>query len=787
MNGWPHGPRAILRAGVFVASIATGVHASSVAVAQDFRAADREIQTIERETDTLLETPIGADAFRSPRWVEERIADADIYLQLHDYLRASIVLTDVVEHHADHPAIADARIMLADALFEAGDFFGARVRYRDILDRAADPAHHRFAERALGRVVEIALRTRSFEGIERYFDRFGSDEASEAAAATTYFRAKYVFGQAVPEAVIESGRVGPERIDENRLGEALRLFGQVAPGTAYAPQASYYVGVVHILRGDVARALAAFRAATSVPTSTVEQRRVSDLSWLAVGRVFHALHQYSEALEAYHHVPRTSVFFPRALFESAYVQVANDDPASALRSLEVLVAAAPNSPLVPESQLVRANLLLRRQRFDEADAVFDEVRETIVPIASELDGIATHHEDLPAYFAGVVREQREVFSVDVLLPESARRWSEPDTQFERAAAALSDLTLTRQLIRETDELCERLELALESTAIVNVFGDTRNQAQGIEAVRTRVTRARLAIAHAEERGHGSESPERTAARARRHALERQFASAPSTGDAMDRRDGERVAAVRALSRHVREIEVEVTGLEARVTAMQHYLTVSPLADRAGQAAVEAELDNHRRSIAQYRRQIDELHRAIELARIDVGVGDDDYQNDARLRAELDAALTEERRLAGGGSRLADARLSALAAIDARLDERALEIVAAVTERTNAIRTVVAEERVNLARYRTTLAELEGDAEVVVGGVSYETFVRVREHFHDVAIRADVGHVDVAWMRREHHREELESLTQSRGIELEEIDSEYDDILDRQRNAPGSSR
>jgi hypothetical protein len=245
--------------------------------------------------------------------------------------------------------------------------------------------------------------------------------------------------------------------------------------------------------------------------------------------------------------------------------------------------------------------------------------------------------------------------------------------------------------------------------------------------------------------------------------------------------------IRMLSRRVREVEVEVIGLEARITAMEHYLTQQPMNDPAGNAAVLAELANHRASVVAYRGQIDELRRGIELARLDVGVGDDQYQRDAELRAEHQRLLAEERRLSGRQGGPGDAYLQRLLVAESSLAAREAQIMRVVTERTANVRQIVAEERANLDLYRERLAVLEGEAEIVVGGVSYETFRRTRQRFYDIVLRSQVGHVDVAWMNREAHREALEDLTQTRGRELDEIDSEFNDIMDRSsRSVTGSS-
>lgn len=746
--------------------------------AQDLAAVDREVRVAEREAADLLALPMETERTRSPRWVEERLADAELYYRLRDYQRTSVVLNEIIDHYPTHSAIPDARLLLGNALFESGDMLGAREQYREILDHSTTAAYSRFAEVALGRVVEIALRIRSFEGIEAYFDRISADASGETASATTYFRGKYLFGAAVPERVMTTGRVASDTLDQARLEQARQLFDSVATHTRYSPQARYFVGVINVLRGQYPEALVAFGNVAGEVGSTPEHRRVADLAWLAIGRVRHAAHQYRDAIDAYGHVSRTSIVFPRALYETAWVHIALEDPASATRALEVLAVAAPDSPLIPEAQLVRANLMLRNTRLREADIVFDEVIRTAQPVADQLDAIASQHGDLPAYFASVVRDQRETFSVDRLMPTAALQWSEPDREFEHATAALADLTLTRRLIRETADLVERLEVALASPAVVNVFSDTRSQSQAIEALRNRISRTRATLARVEERQAGPVSPELAALRARRRALESQIEAAPITGTALGERDGQRMSRVRALSRRVGDIEVEIIGLEARITAMEHYLRDRPLDAGGGNDAVAAELAIHRASVATYRAQLVGFRQEIELARLGVGVGDDEYQHDSALRNEYQQLLTQERTLSGRRGGPADEYLQRLGAVESSIAARQSAIAQVVTERIASIRLVATEERANLDVYRRQLAELEGEAEIVVGGISYATFRRTRERFYDIVLRAQVGHVDVAWMGREQHRQALEDYTQTRGLELEEIDSEFNDIMDR---------
>ena len=115
--------------------------------------------------------PLRTQKLRSPTYVEERLADGELFYRLKDYLRASVILTDVVEHYPSHRAYPDALMLLGESLYSAGDVYGARTRFRQILDQSEKQAYQSYLQRALGRLIDIALRTRDFRGVEEYFDR----------------------------------------------------------------------------------------------------------------------------------------------------------------------------------------------------------------------------------------------------------------------------------------------------------------------------------------------------------------------------------------------------------------------------------------------------------------------------------------------------------------------------------------------------------------------------------------------------------------------------------------
>ena len=66
-----------------------------------------------------------------------------------------------------------------------------------IIERADQPAYKPYVQRALGRLIEIAIHIRDFDGVDQYFARLSQLPPSEVEAATNYFRAKYLYSKAV--------------------------------------------------------------------------------------------------------------------------------------------------------------------------------------------------------------------------------------------------------------------------------------------------------------------------------------------------------------------------------------------------------------------------------------------------------------------------------------------------------------------------------------------------------------------------------------------------------------
>ncbi len=748
-------------------------------------AANREVSDLESDTQRLMERRVHPHDLKSETFVEERLTDGELYLRLEDYLRAAILLMDIVEHYPTHRAYPEALFLLGESLFLAGDYLGARKRYAEVIDRSADPTFSPFLQRSLSRLIEIAIHTRDFREVDGYFARLEALPSATLSITTAYFRAKYLYNRAVPvdDVLNAPANAALRGVDQGRLEQARKGFIAIPGGTEFSLRSKYFVGTIHTLRGEYLDAIAAFHGVLGHEATNDEERQVIELTYLALGRLYYETEQLEQAIEAYRAIEQTSSHFAEALYELAWTYIRLGDAIQAERALEVLSVAAPDSPLNADGKVLRGDLLARSGRYDEAEVVFDEVRTTFGPIRDDLDRTRRDHPDLHAYFRRVVRENLEHFDIDDFLPESARRWIVLEGDYQRALEVLADLSEAKQLVIETDELARRITAALSAPNRVSVFSDLRRQRERTTGLRNRAARARGTLITGEAQVRGNRAGEVTRVRSRRQELQAEVLKMPiDTEDFIDR-DLEKLEEYRAAERSLQGLRVEILGLEARIVASRTGLgAVDPA--KVDPEALREQLEQHEAEVKKHEEQLTWIRRRLEVGRLHVGVGDKRYQADDAERAKFINLVDRERELAGSGGPAYDAAFVRVASVERRLDQRDAEVAAMVRRRVAEMLVVVDEETANLARYRVALRSFEGETEDVVGAITYLNFDRVHNRFYELVLRADLGTIDIAWARREDHRLRIDSLTRERARELQALDDEFRDVMDQNQGGEG---
>jgi TolA-binding protein len=769
---------------VLVLGVLSLIGSPGAARAQDVTNANREIVSIEQSLGVLRKAELRGSELRSPTYVEERLTDGELFFRLHDYVRASIILTDIVERFPRHTAYPDALFLLAESLYHATDYLGARTRFREILDHSEEPAFRPRLQAALARLIEISIKVRNFDGIDRYFDRLARLPPSDIEDATAYFKAKYLYSVAVPADQLSNVQGPLPKVDPDQIERARVAFGQVSDKSHYAPQAHYYAGAIYTLRGQYSQAIDEFKRVVAITPTDDQQREVVELALLALGRLYYETDQLAFAVQAYQSIPRTSARFETALYEIAWTYIRQGDSTRAERSLEVLAVAAPESQYIPDAKLLRGNLLLRDGRYVAAGEVFSEVTKDFQPVRMQLDHLINQQPDAHEYFRRLVRANIDQFDEDAFLPPLALRWARIEGDMKRAIEAVRDLNQARQLTRETSDIAARLGAALSGANRVALFPELRKQREMSIALRNRLAGVRKQLIAADEaQAKSLNSPELARLRKQRADIEHSLAALPTKDSDFDRRNSTLDDRYLSLDKQLSSLEVQLLGMDARIVATDRFMTdtMQKPEQRQGVEAIRNELNTHRDAVSGYREQLAQLKLDLQTSRLQVGVGDATYQRDDSLRDQYAQIVQEERQLmaslGGRSGAEMDALYRRISNVEASLDEQDRAVDQVVADRANDMQRVLDEESGKLVGYKASLNELDTETEFVVGGLALANYRQVQKRFYDLVLKADVGVIDVGWAEREEHRTRIEILTRERSRSMQSLDDEFREIMD----------
>jgi tetratricopeptide (TPR) repeat protein len=721
------------------------------------------------------------------RSAEERIADAVLLMGVKDYDKATNVLNQIVMKYPNHPtAYADGLKLLGETYFLDGQYLSARRIFAQILDQADDKRFTRFAEHAAVRLVDVALRLKELDTLDALIVKIGSMQSAKSGLA-------YATGKAY--------------VAQNRLGAAATALSSVTADSEFAHQAQYLRGVIAVQevappplkegeqpgpvpKGRYAKAVSEFQAVTKLEGDTPEHRHVIDLAWLAIGRILYETSEYSQAVKAYNRIDRNSPEFGTMLYELAWVYVRLGDVVRAQRALEVLAVASPNSQDVADASLLRGDLMLRAGQFDKSRKVYESVRGTYEAMRMRLDDFLGQNTDPGVYFDTLSQDQLELFEAGKALPKLVLKWAREGEDGERAFAIIDDVALCRRLIRESNDMIERLNAVLASPNRIRAVPGLRAGAERGLGLLNSVARARIDLGHGLDETGGELSPQLAGIRAQRQQLEQRLGLIPVTP--ADFTDRERSAKKQwnEVSQALQRLELEVDTLQATVNGLERILKDGPqsgvVRSPAQIAQFQASLVEQRNTLRYYRDQIAQLRKGVEAGKVQVGFGDNRFVEDAEFRKQYKALLWQEVQMAAqgqGGSGLAGyaAKVSPLLqkadAIDQQLEGSLASIDQTVIAKTGELRQVVQRETTNIVDYSLHLEDLDGEARQVVGGVAARNFGRVRDRLKDIVLRADVGITEEAWELREEQLTRVRRLKIERARGQQRLQEELEEVLD----------
>jgi tetratricopeptide (TPR) repeat protein len=718
---------------------------------------------------------------------EQKLANGELLYRMNDFGRAIVVLSEILEEFPNTPSYPDALWLRGETYYAAHEYLAARRDYKALVDRGSEPRFQAYFGKALARLVDVVLRLNDPpETLGPIFEKFNQVPPAQIDAGLLYAKGKAYYHQ-------------------GSWNDALSAFSQVTKGTVYTHQARYFQGLVtlKIARAGAAsdpthrssatykQSIEAFRVATELPPDTPEHRHVIDLAWMAVGRLFYEMEQYQQASEAYAKVSRDSPEFDTMLYELAWVYVRLGDVQRAERALEVLMISDPNSQYIGDGTLLRADLLLRAGAFDRALQLYQGVLAQYEPMRAKVDSFLSSTTDVSVYYDKLAQQQLDLLDQNDQLPALALRWAREAEDGPLAFAVIDDVNETKTLIRQSNQLIDRLTALMGASNRVHAFPELEAGETAALSLLNRVSRARLTVAHALDREEpGSLTGDIAQVHEQRRALMSAIEGLPVSPDDFGRREQQGRSQWNALSQELTRRAMEIDALQATINGLRRVLNDGPqegvARDPASLQRYQAELDANEHDLKRYREEIVELRRQIDMGRAQIGLGDSRYQNDAQAREQFRVLLEREVQLAssgaaGGGAqrfaREAEPVLSDAGRYEGQLVAALQQLEGQVAQRSGQLQQKVEAERQNIGKYSQQLDALDNEARDLVGHVAQRNFGLVRDKLRGIVLRADVGITEQAWEVREEELDRVRSLQSERARQEQLLDEELKEVRD----------
>ena len=763
-----------------------------------------------------------------------KLVDAQLAFGLGNYDDAAVMLYDFVAKFPNNPSYDEALYYLAESLFKKGDLFASRTYFTQLV-RDVGPKS-KFYQQGLERLIELSLKLRDDTDVQAWLDALDAIPEGVRRDSVPYVRGKHAYFS-------------------GNLDAAIGYFEKIAPASTYYFQARYFLGATHVAKRDFVPALRVYSALLKVPPKTKDDRIVVELTHLAMGRVYYECDKpeqcaigltaaekdklrkehakqnlsadqmethyadlrgkklWSRAIDQYLMISRRSEMFDDALYEVAWVYVKNKKYEEALRALELLALADPDSSKMPEVRILEGNLRIRRaqaasyategnsvEEYDKAQKVFDTTKVTFDTPHKELIKIIEQRADPRAFMSQVTGRASDTFDVHATMPEVAAEWVRKQPDVERVVVIETDLGQIHDDIEEATKTIERLEAAIEGASGSNVFPALAAKRSRAIEVLEELTALRFQLMNHMRALVLRHSSDQQKARldqlaAARQAAARAFGELPNAKLA----HGERIQAARAeytaLDAQAAEVAVVIENVEATRLAIAKYVT-----DMKKAGAKMPDLRLYQKTdvelaaeVAALRTELEAIRQEGQRARDVAGTGDDVAKKERELRAALRRTIDAEHKYLVEVSRAIPnpdrQKIDQIALLADRadrmtrtLDEISVKIDEVVNWGLRDVREALDEEKARLTAYLREYLDLELESREIGGEVLGASFGAVRDAFYDILVRTDVGIIDIAWAQREFADKTLKALDRDKKREQRTLRVDFDQVLKEEEEA-----
>ena len=724
--------------------------------------------------------------------IPARIASAELSYQARDYDRAIDLLESVVALHemgrASDTALADALTLLVEAYYASDQFLSSRRQCRRILSYLGQNSFDGHAGVALARLVDIAVKIDDPAGLSEVLRLAPLVARRDPNGWAHYAAAKAHIALGDSAGAIAEAKLVPAKSSRHLQALYIEASAELSEGLKRAKKEQ---AIEKALAGHIQPALKLFEQLAAKKTTVEADKRVIELAWMASARLFYEIGELDKSIQAYQRVSKDSFQYGEMLYELAWAYIRKQDYAQAERALELLTITRSRGVEGDEGALLRGDLLLRSDRFEEAVEVYESIKVRYEPTRQILKRMMKSSQDAATYYDWLIDPSKAIGG-EYELPDEVMRWVRRKADRERVFPLVDDVAGSRALIRRSRELSEQLYSVLNSPSKARAVPAIKNRLLEIDGLLNAIADGRRQL------GHGLDQLQIPAAnkaaqnsRRLRVKAEEKIDELPQTPGDFSRREQQELRRWTTVSQTLQELSVEIDHLQAFVNGIRWIIaqaeSAGGQADHDKISRLRAEAAESEKDLQEYRAKMSKYREALEAGRSRVGYGDASFLQDRATRDGYASAIKAEFRALGDGLILSPSDRKYYSqtqkleqefeTVEAALQSMESSLLTLLEEETESMLESVRRERGLIEEFADQLDGLDQSARMLVGELALRNFNSLASRLKQIVVRADSGIVQTSWEGRERQLEKYRNLQRTRARELQLLNDELREVLD----------
>lgn len=694
-----------------------------------------QLDSLEREFSVYSGNSRGAS-------LEKRLQDGIIMQASGDHKRAEYIFMDIIAHEEwrGTPQYQAAQLQLSKSLYEDGYY---RLSQRYLIDLLRTGVGSERTEGVL-LLLQVAQRTGDWT------------EVNEALSDVTDFARNPAYLYIMGRAMFLQGEFDVSRTSLGSIGSD--------SGEWYV-KAEYLQGVLDVIANDLDSAIARFE---KVSNNTFEFRDADDVRSLAIlarARIYYEQTLWGKAIECYRQISEKSRYFADVLYEMAWTHIRMEDYFAAQQKFELLLLSFPENSHALETRRLMADIKRELGQYDEALTSYQKIVDEFEPVMSEMEAEAAQLESRKVILQKSI-EDEQYHNVHVV-PERAKGLVSVGSDVGRIEVMINSLTESDANTEEADSIIAEINAALQSDESVRNLPEFQRYTRLADDIR--INALLTGYAFTQENASLSEQIVDLAAEIKklpRNAQEREI-----------------FAALQASERDERQFRLHKTKLQ--IDSLRHKTRILKSWMDSGRVSSMTQNERERiyANIADYEAQLVELEDSVKviessLARLrtSMALGTDDFAGETGITTFR--YLLEQQWAADMPS--ADSEYGQLVAKErallSRLDAFNGSVNTSIQNRVRDFRARLETEMTLLAAEKERYLAMKSDVGATAGEISARYWQSVYDQIRDMVLNADLGMVDIAWLKKDARSKALSETMDERKKEREVLEQDFKQFL-----------